>query len=51
MYFGLLLVIGGLFLIIWGLHYFGLLVAVGGSADAQQTSLQQQSNSTPNPYG
>lgn len=36
MYFGLLLVIGGLFLIIWGLHYFGLLVSVGGGVQQQQ---------------
>lgn len=30
MYFGLLLMLVGLFLMIWALHYFGFLVAVGG---------------------
>lgn len=38
MIFGLLFIIGGLFLMFWGLHYFGVLSSVGGSTATGDTS-------------
>lgn len=38
MYFGLLLMLIGAFLIIWGLHYFGFLTAATGGTDGQKAT-------------
>jgi hypothetical protein len=38
MYFGLLLIIGGLFFMFWGLHYFGFLATIGSTTGNETTS-------------